>query len=122
MYNDKTVLIVDDSTTERNLIVKIAKELGFQTLEASSGEMGVKMAIEFKPDLILMDIVLSGINGFQATKQISSIDDLKHIPIIMCSSKSGEHDKVWSARQGAKAYIVKPVMRSNLEEEVNKLL
>lgn len=122
MYTDKKVLIIDDSSTERSIVVRIAKELGFQILEADSGELGVKMAIEHKPDLILMDVVMSGINGFQATKQICNHKDLKHIPVIMCTSRSEENDKIWSVRQGAKAYIVKPIVQKELEEEIKKLL
>lgn len=122
MYKNKTILIVDDSTTERALIVKMVSELGFNVIEATSGESAVKMAIEFKPDLILMDVIMSGINGFQATKQILSIDYLKDIPIIMCSSKNTENDKNWSIRQGASAYIVKPIIKSELQEKICKLL
>lgn len=122
MYKNKKVLIIDDSSTERNILARISKELGFQVLEADSGELGIKMAMEHKPDLILMDVVMSGINGFQATKQICNHVDLKHIPVIMCTSKSEEIDKVWSVRQGAKGYVVKPIMQEYLEEEIKKLL
>lgn len=121
MYSDKTVLIIDDSITERALIIKVVKEFGFKILEASNGETGVKMAIKFKPDLILMDVVMPGINGFQATKQISNIEELKHIPIIICSSKNEDSDKIWSFKQGAKAYIVKPLMKQELKEKINDL-
>ena len=123
MYNTLKVLIVDDSSVERLLLKGMLSELKFATiLEAENGEDGVKMAEEHRPDLILMDVVMPGINGFQATKKIVSVDNLKNIPIIMCTSKNQETDKSWGARQGAKAYVTKPVDKNILFEEIRKLL
>lgn len=123
MYNTLKVLIVDDSSVERLLLKGMLSELKFATiLEAENGEDGVKMAEEHRPDLILMDVVMPGINGFQATKKIVSVDALKNIPIIMCTSKNQETDKSWGARQGAKAYVTKPVDKNILFEEIRKLL
>ena len=123
MYNKLTVLVIDDSNVERHLLKEMLTELKFASIiEATNGEDGVKMAEEHKPDLILMDVVMPGINGFQATKKIVSNDSLKHIPVIMCTSKNQETDKTWGARQGAKAYVIKPVDKNILFEEIRKLL
>lgn len=123
MYNKLTVLVVDDSNVERHLLKEMLNELKFASIiEASNGEDGVKMAEEHKPDLILMDVVMPGINGFQATKKIVSNEMLRHIPVIMCTSKNQETDKTWGARQGAKAYVTKPVDKNILFEEIRKLL
>ena len=123
MYNTLKVWVVDDSPVERLLLKGMLTELKFGSiLEAENGEDGIKMAEENHPDLILMDVVMPGINGFQATKKIVSIDRLKNIPIIMCTSKNQETDKSWGARQGAKAYVTKPVDKNILFEEIRKLL
>jgi twitching motility two-component system response regulator PilH len=122
MYKDKKVLIVDDSAVERQILKDIVTELGFLIIEAETGEDGIKSALEYTPDLILMDVVMPGLNGFQATKQIINNDKLKNIPIIMCTAKTQETDKVWGARQGAKAYVVKPISKEQLVGEIKKLL
>ena len=77
---------------------------------------------EIKPDLILMDVVMPGMNGFQATRQITSNESMKDIPVIMCTSKNQATDKIWGQRQGAKAYIVKPIQKEFLIAEIEKLL
>ncbi|MBY0540711.1 MAG: response regulator [Campylobacterales bacterium] len=123
MYNNLTVLVIDDSNVERHLLKEMLTELKFASIiEATNGEDGVKMAEEHKPNLILMDVVMPGINGFQATKKIVSNEELKNIPVIMCTSKNQETDKTWGARQGAKAYVTKPVDKNILFEEIRKLL
>lgn len=123
MYSNKIILIVDDSPVERYLLKEIMKPLNFaQIIEADNGELGVKLALEYKPDLILMDVVMPGINGFQATRQITSNDSLKGTPIIMCTSKNQETDRMWGARQGASAYITKPVDKVVLLNEIAKLI
>lgn len=122
MYQGKKILIVDDSAVERQLLKEMIDDLGFIILEAENGEAGVKMALEFNPQLILMDVVMPGINGFQATKQITNNEKLKGVPVIMCTSKNQETDKSWGARQGAKAYVVKPINKEELREHINKLL
>ncbi|SMC26943.1 twitching motility two-component system response regulator PilH [Andreprevotia lacus DSM 23236] len=105
----KKILIVDDSPTERHFLGELLTKNGFQILTVESGEEAVAKAKEIMPDLILMDVVMPGMNGFQATRTISRDDATKHIPIIMCTSKNQETDKVWGKRQGAVEYVVKPV-------------
>jgi twitching motility two-component system response regulator PilH len=123
MYEGLTLLIVDDSPFERHLLKEMVAPLNFAfVIEATNGEDGIKMALEHKPNLILMDVVMPGINGFQATKQIVSNETLKNTPVIMCTSKNQETDKSWGARQGAKAYVTKPVDKYFLLQEIERLL
>lgn len=122
MYQGKKILIVDDSAVERQLLKNMIEGLGFIIIEAENGESGIKMALEFEPEIILMDVVMPGINGFQATKQITNNEKLKGVPVIMCTSKNQETDKVWGAKQGAKAYVVKPINKEVLISEIDKLI
>ena len=116
------VLIVDDSPTEVHVLTTILTKNGHDVLVATSGEVGVDMAKTERPDLILMDVVMPGMNGFQATRQISKDTVTASIPVIMVTTKDQETDKVWAMRQGAKDYIVKPVRETVLIEHVNMLL
>jgi len=105
----KKILIVDDSATERHVLVTLLESKGYSIVTASNGEEGVAAAKRELPDLILMDVVMPGMNGYQATRTISRDDATKHIPVIMCTSKDQETDKIWGMRQGALDYMVKPV-------------
>lgn len=103
------VLIVDDSETHLYTLSKIVEGGGHDVITASSGEEGVSQARLEHPDVILMDIVMPGMNGFQATRRISSDDETKGIPVIFVTTKNQETDRIWGMRQGASAYITKPV-------------
>ncbi|ROR34175.1 response regulator transcription factor [Inmirania thermothiophila] len=116
------VLIVDDSPTEIHIISTMLERNGYEVLSATSGEEGVEMARSQRPDLILMDIVMPGLNGFQATRQIARDPQTAGIPVIIVSSKGQESDKVWGLRQGAKDYIVKPVTEPELLAKVRAVL
>ncbi|HTJ96233.1 MAG TPA: response regulator [Rhodocyclaceae bacterium] len=105
----KKILVVDDSATERHVLVTLLEGKGYTIVTASNGEEGVAAAKRELPDLILMDVVMPGMNGYQATRTISRDDATKHIPVIMCTSKDQETDKIWGMRQGALDYMVKPV-------------
>lgn len=105
----KKILIVDDSPTERHFLGELLIKSGFQVQTLESGEEAVARAADLMPDLILMDVVMPGMNGFQATRTISRNEATKHIPIIMCTSKNQETDMVWAKRQGAVEYVVKPI-------------
>jgi twitching motility two-component system response regulator PilH len=83
-------------------------------LKAENGADGVALARQEKPDAVLMDIVMPGLNGFQATRQLSKDPETNHIPVIMVTTKDQETDMVWATRQGAKAYITKPVDEQKL--------
>ena len=122
MYEGKKVLIVDDSKVERLILKEILTELKFSIFEAENAVEGIQKANEIKPDLILMDVVMPGMNGFQATRQITSNESMKDIPVIMCTSKNQATDKIWGRHQGAKAYIVKPIQKELLIVEIEKLL
>ncbi len=116
------VMIVDDSPTEVHVLTTMLTKNGHEVITAVSGEDGVEMAKSEQPDLILMDVVMPGMNGFQATRQISKNDETSAIPVIMVTTKDQETDKVWAMRQGAKDYIVKPVQEKALIEHVNMVL
>ncbi len=122
MYNGKKILIVDDSPTERHILNDLVSSLGFTVIEAASGEEGIKKAEEYKPDVILMDVVMPGLNGFQATREITRNEELAHIPVIMCTTKNAETDKLWGKRQGASAYLVKPIVKDALIKTIKEVL
>ena len=103
------ILVVDDSPTEVRQFRETLEALGHEVITAENGRDGVQMAISEQPDVVLMDIVMPDMNGFQATRQICRGAETKHIPVIIVSSKNQETDKVWGQRQGAKGYITKPV-------------
>lgn len=124
MFNGKKVLIVDDSEVEREIIKSIIKHLNFEVHEAVNASEGIAKAEEIVPDLILMDVIMPGMNGFQATKLISSNPQLANIPIIMCTSRNKTIDKIWGQKQGAKEYVLKPINenRQELLDAINKWL
>lgn len=114
-----TVLIVDDSPTEIHVLKTMLEKNGFDVITASSGEEGVAASKEKQPDVILMDIVMPGLNGFQATRQITADAETQHIPVIIVTTKNQETDRVWGLRQGAKDYITKPATEAELVSKVN---
>jgi twitching motility two-component system response regulator PilH len=105
----KKILVVDDSPTERQSLMELLVKKGYQVVTAENGEEGVAKSKSEMPDLILMDVVMPGLSGFQATRTITKDDATKHIPVIMCTTKNQETDKIWGMRQGALDYLVKPV-------------
>jgi twitching motility two-component system response regulator PilH len=115
------VMVVDDSPTERHFLGEILSKQGYQVIMAESGEEAMEKAKSQRPDLILMDVVMPGLNGFQATRAITKDDATKHIPVIMCTSKGQETDKVWGMRQGARDYLVKPVNQDELLRKIAAL-
>jgi twitching motility two-component system response regulator PilH len=117
----KKVLVVDDSPTERFYLVDILKKHGFAVETAENGDEGIAKAKATRPDLILMDVVMPGVNGFQVTRQLSRDEATKEIPVIMCTSKGLETDRVWGMRQGAVAYLVKPVVAEDLLDKIRNL-
>ncbi|HYD80567.1 MAG TPA: response regulator [Paucimonas sp.] len=103
------VLIVDDSPTERYFLSDILIKNGYSVSTAENGEEALSKIKADKPQLILMDVVMPGQNGFQITRAISRDPDTQDVPIIICTSKGQETDRIWGLRQGARDYIVKPV-------------
>ena len=116
------ILIVDDSPTETFAFTTALKESGYSVLTAVNGEEGVKIALKEKPDLVLMDIVMPELNGFQATRQLTRNPETSHIPVVIVTTKDQETDRVWGARQGAKGYLVKPVNKTLLLSTIEQLL
>ncbi|TNF39104.1 MAG: response regulator, partial [Gammaproteobacteria bacterium] len=117
-FNNVTVLIVDDSRTQLFAMEKILKSAGINTITAENGKQGILMARHKKPDLILMDIVMPEINGFQATRYLSRQTDTANIPIIIISGSTQESDKAWGLKLGAKDYMKKPVDKALLLNKI----
>jgi twitching motility two-component system response regulator PilH len=105
----KKILLVDDSKTELHHLSELLGKRGFSVRTAENGEEAMRRLAEDKPDLILMDVVMPGQNGFQLTRAITRDPLFADVPVIMCTSKNQETDKVWGMRQGARDYVVKPV-------------
>lgn len=116
------ILIVDDSPTDAYLVKNILEGAGHQTSEASNGEEGIEKAKEIKPNLIIMDVVMPGLNGFKATRVLTKGADTQHIPVVILSSKGMESDRKWAEIQGAKGFLVKPVNEEELLASINSLL
>jgi twitching motility two-component system response regulator PilH len=117
----KRILIVDDSPTERHVLNDMLTKAGYEVVSSDNGEDAILKAKNARPDVILMDVVMPGLNGFQATRAISRDPDTRAIPIILCTSKSQETDKIWGMRQGARDYVVKPINRDELLAKIAAL-
>ena len=117
----RNVLIVDDSKTELMFLSEMLKDDGFSVTTAESAEDAMAQLERHKPDLILMDVVMPGLNGYQATRTLSRDEETKHIPIIVCTSKGQETDKIWGLRQGAIDYLVKPLNGQELLQRIAAL-
>lgn len=112
------ILLVDDSRTELHVLSDLLSRKGYKVRTAQNGDEALRRLAEEKPDLILMDVVMPGQNGFQLTRTITRDPQYADVPVILCTSKSQETDKVWGMRQGARDYVVKPV---NAEDLVKKI-
>jgi len=117
----KKILIVDDSPTDRQFLSDMLAKSGFNVATAESAEDAMNKVKQSRPDLVLMDVVLPGQNGFQATRTLTRDEATKTIPVILCTSKGQETDKVWGMRQGARDYIVKPVNQADLLAKIAAL-
>jgi len=116
------VLIIDDSPTEVHVFKSMLVNNDIEVSVAKNGEEGIEKAIEIQPDCILMDVVMPGKNGFQATRDLSRNPETSTIPVIIITTKDQETDKIWGMRQGAKDYIVKPTDEQDLIERINKVM
>ena len=117
----QNVLIVDDSKTEIMYLTDLLQKAGYAVRSAENADEAFKRLAEQKPDLILMDVVMPGQNGFQLTRSINRTPEYADVPIIMCTSKNLETDRVWGMRQGAKDYITKPVDAAELLGKIKAL-
>lgn len=117
----RNVLIVDDSKTELLYLTDLLEKNGMSVRTAENADEAFRRLAELKPDLILMDVVMPGQNGFQLTRTISRNPEFASVPIIMCTSKNQETDRVWGMRQGASDYITKPVSAAELKAKISAL-
>jgi twitching motility two-component system response regulator PilH len=115
------ILIIDDSSTDAHYVKNILENNGYKTSHASSGLEGIQKAKDTKPNLILMDVVMPGLNGFQATRKIGKDPKTANIPVVILSSKNMESDKKWGLMQGAKEFLVKPIDKNELLKVIKKL-
>ncbi len=115
-------LIVDDSATERSIITGCLQEVGINVSVALSGEEALEKIQQKFPDLIVLDIVLPGRSGFEICRELKGSAQTSQIPIILCSTKSTEMDKFWGMKQGADAYIPKPIDQNELIRKVKELI
>lgn len=116
------IMIVDDSPTEVHVMKTALEKHGFQTMSAADGTECLTLVKEVQPDLIFMDVVMPGLNGFQATRTLSRDPKTKSIPVVMVTTKDQESDRIWGMRQGAVDYLVKPVDASDLVAKANEVL
>jgi twitching motility two-component system response regulator PilH len=114
----KKILIVDDSATDRQFFVDALTREGYEVVTAQNGEEGVYKSRIEQPDLILMDIVMPGMDGYKATRTIVRDEATKHIPVIICTSRNQETDRLWGMRQGAKDFLMKPIKEKELVAKV----
>jgi twitching motility two-component system response regulator PilH len=115
------VLVVDDSKTELVFLTDLLQKNGFSVKTAENADDAMRRLEEEQPDLILMDVVMPGQNGFQLTRAIARNPQYASVPIILCTSKNQDTDRVWGMRQGARDYIVKPVNAAELLAKINAL-
>jgi twitching motility two-component system response regulator PilH len=116
------VLIVDDSPTETYKISRMLSKHGYEVITAETGEKGIELARVEMPDVVLMDIVMPGMNGFQATRQLASDAKTSGIPVIIVTTKDQETDRLWGKRQGAKGYLTKPVDGPTLVSAIKSVM
>ncbi|MFM7577393.1 MAG: response regulator transcription factor [Microcystaceae cyanobacterium] len=117
-----TALVIEDSATERSIISDFCEKLKIQVVIAVSGEEGLKALETLKPDVIILDVVLPGLSGFEICRKIKEMDHTKTIPIVLCSTKGTEMDKFWGKRQGADGYITKPIDQKIFTETITKFV
>ncbi len=116
------ILLIEDSPTEAAVMTQLLERNGHQVTTSGNAEDGIATCRRDRPDLVVMDVVLPGMNGFQATRALSRDVETSHIPVLIVSTKSLDTDRVWGLRQGAKGYIVKPPSETDLIERINELV
>lgn len=117
-----TVLLVEDSPTDQHHYKSVLEKKGYQVETLDDGERCVERTRELKPDVILMDVVMPGVNGFEATRQLARDSETAGIPVIMVTTKDQETDKVWAMRQGARDYLCKPIDDASLVKSIQSVL
>ena len=122
LSGEYTVLIVDDSKTVVHALKRVLEQAGYSTLTAVNGEQGVEMTRQHQPDVVLMDVIMPGMNGFQATRILSKDPSTNHIPVVIISASEQPTEKAWSTRLGAKGFLPKPIQRGQLFPCLDNLL
>lgn len=117
----KKILVVDDSATERYFLSELLTKSGFTVQAASDADTALTMVKADPPDLVLMDVLMPGTNGFSTTRAIARDPQTAHVPVILCTSKGGETDRIWGLRQGAVDYVVKPIDPQDLLAKIAAL-
>ncbi|HCX34605.1 MAG TPA: two-component system response regulator [Rhodocyclaceae bacterium] len=117
----RKILVVDDSPTELQVLGDLLAKNGYQVITAVSGEQAIERARGERPDLILMDVVMPGINGYQATRTLTRDEKTRDIPVIMCTSRDQPTDRIWGMRQGALDYLTKPIDHGVLLHKIGEL-
>lgn len=117
-----TILVVDDSPTDRMAIMEMVRSFGYKAIEAQNADEAFEIAKSSKPDLVLMDVVMPGASGYEATRKLAKDPVFGAVPVIIISNRNKETDKLWGLRQGAKAYMFKPVNREDLREQIVRAL
>ena len=115
------ILIVDDSPSQLFGIQRMVEKIGHESMTAEDGTAGVELAKQALPDLVLMDVVMPGLNGFQATRMLSREPATQHIPVVLVTTKDQDTDRMWGLRQGAKAYLTKPFSEDELAEVIERI-
>ena len=116
------ILLIEDSPTDTAVLTQVLERNGHIVLSSPSAEDGIEACKRERPDLVLMDVVLPGMNGFQATRALSRDNDTKAIPVVIVSTKGMDTDRAWGMRQGARGYLVKPPSEGDLIDQINQLL
>ena len=117
----KNILVVEDSATDRHFLSDMLAKNGYNVSTAESAEEAFAKIKQSQPDLVLMDVILPGQNGYQATRMLARDGVTSHIPVIICTTRGQESDKVWGMRQGARDYVVKPVKQAELLAKISAL-
>lgn len=117
----KTVMVVDDSATDRFLLTEMLESAGYTVIAVDSGEACLAKVEESPPDMVLMDVIMPGLNGFQTTRALSKNPATSHIPVVVCTGKEQATDRMWALRQGAKDCVIKPVQLDELLEKIKGL-
>ncbi|HKT41605.1 MAG TPA: response regulator [Rhodanobacteraceae bacterium] len=116
------ILIIDDSPTDVKIFSGALERAGHKVTSVATAEAGIDAAHKTRPDLVLMDVIMPGMNGFQATRSLTKDPETSAIPVLIVTTKSMETDRMWGMRQGAKDVLVKPVSEKDLVAHVNKHL
>jgi len=116
------ILVVDDSPTERFFLADLLARKGYRVITAENGDEAVAKIKSERPSLVLMDVVMPGQSGYQVTRALSRDPDTQRIPVVLCTSKSNETDRIWGLRQGARDYLIKPIRPDELLTKIAGLV